>query len=373
MIGTIVSAKAEEGGIMQEIKVPDWWLSATGGQKLAFLRKTGVDTVEDFEAVLRDEMRLMLTKPSKLAIEIPALIVKDPQRILSGNTLEEQVKELCSVAGVTNVINPWQTCRALGMQPPKSLALITTPLEIIERLAGSSEPGFFSWRASKLLPKGRKPKLTPISMKYLWENTTPRYQSKGSGKVLHSANDSDCWYGNEQFFTACDVKGKIISDLLPRSGWAWVTKSPVRSTKGETHPQQTGVFAAFLRDELFAGSVPAKLIQGLLEWNDKKEGLIALARRSEQEAARHLSAIAINRLRRNLAEMLWDTTLMRLVQGKKLLESEYDCSAVLLSHGDLVGFGACDADGGRVFNWTPHDVDDRTGACLSVGLENLVP
>ena len=191
-----------------------------------------------------------------------------------------------------------------------------------------------------------------ITMKQIHEM---RANLTSDGKLLFYNTD---WYQSEAFFT---------NDAL-RPGWRLVSREVIQASRSKNYLEQADILTGELA-AIYGTDMPAKIRQAIGEFEGQKKELGKLLDRDWKEAARQLTALAVNAEFREMpAEALWSLALYEGVNHERLLPSgNWSWTNRLSSDGFVVRVGSFADDGARVGSGSPGNRSDSLGFRLSRG------
>lgn len=266
-----------------------------------------------------------------------------PEGKLSGE-LKEQIRVAKEIMGNREVMGPDEVEKAFGIKlKPESIPPIPFSKEELKR---AKELGQFLVLRADSAPDGK-----PLTMRKIYEITTPKLDDKGKGKVLYEVS----WYGEQDFYTGGKDK-KPVDFSMPKFGWALTTKDFMPNSTSKNYLQQTEEIAKYLEAEVFKGkAVPKEFKEAIDELNSKKAQLKKLldeGDRSKYEP--EISKLKLNKLtRQNPSEVLYDILIYFQNNDERLLGNKYawthatDSGGGRVSLGDFVSLGVdvdCDSD-----------------------------
>ena len=189
-----------------------------------------------------------------------------------------------------------------------------------------------------------------ITMKQIHEM---RANLTSDGKLLFYNTD---WYQSEAFFT---------NDAL-RPGWRLVSREVIQASRSKNYLEQADILTGELA-AIYGTEMSAKTRPDIAEFAIPKQTLAKLLDRDWKEAARQLTALAVNaEFRETPAEALWSLTLHDGGNHERLLPSgSWSWTNRLSSGGDVVFVGSFVDDGVDVDRDDPGRRDDRLGFRLS--------
>lgn len=196
----------------------------------------------------------------------------------------------------------------------------------------------------------------PMSIKAMSDMLDKKWQDEGKGRLLFSP---ECWRN-----LLCK---DLLTQELPRTGWALVSKDVLPESLGRNYLEQTEVIIKTLKEEVFKDlDIPEEYAEAITEFKDKKAEIVKLMDEDPPEAAQELSQLKITQLtRQTSAEAIYDLAVYYDINNKRLLTDKLTWSVSLDPYGHLVYLGGFNSEGLSYDDWYPNGLAGHIGVCLS--------